>query len=441
MDLQRAALNHLEPFIALSKSATSPRAAADLVTQATSAPHTFVFAELLQTPNIQALRNSEEHVGSLRVLEIFAWGSLEDYESTPNLPLLNPSQTSKLRLLSLLPLLTTRPSENPHADASDTAAAARTPGYQLSYPYLIKHLSLDKPSPSTTSRTSPETEQQDPNRTLEALLSSALPLSLLSGHIDPLHSRLSISSTAPLRDLPPASIPRLTHKLNAWETRCAETISTIEAQISRVKADAAQRAEIEDLKRREMDQAIDEAEKDALAAEGSAGSPPSANISQRSIYERMQQPQQQQQTRQYGQQQYGRQDSNWMREIGQPANPSYNLGGDASQDIKLPGLGAAGGPPAPPKPAPIGPERSMGGGGGGGSGSGSNKRPAPSGSQSSANEGEGMEVDRGITGHDGAGVGGGGAGGSGSSAEKKGAKKVFSEGPGSSQGSGSGGGR
>jgi COP9 signalosome complex subunit 7 len=78
---QIRALNALEPLVVLSKSATSPRAAADLVTQATSSPHTYVFAELLQTKNIQALRDSQEYRGHLKLLEIFAWGSWEDYQS------------------------------------------------------------------------------------------------------------------------------------------------------------------------------------------------------------------------------------------------------------------------------------------------------------------------------------------------------------------------
>jgi COP9 signalosome complex subunit 7 len=74
------ALNALEPFLALSKSANSPRAAADLVTQATSAPNTYVFAELLQTPNIQNLRKSEEYASYLTLLEIFSWGTWQDYK-------------------------------------------------------------------------------------------------------------------------------------------------------------------------------------------------------------------------------------------------------------------------------------------------------------------------------------------------------------------------
>jgi hypothetical protein len=77
---QTKALNALEPFLALSKSATSPRAASDLISQATSAPNTYVFAELLQTPNIQNLRTSDEYASYLTLLEIFAWGTWEDYK-------------------------------------------------------------------------------------------------------------------------------------------------------------------------------------------------------------------------------------------------------------------------------------------------------------------------------------------------------------------------
>ena len=77
---QQKALNSLEPYILLSKSANSPRAAADLITQATSAPNTFIFAELLQTTNIQALQTaSKDYAPYLTLLHIFAWGTWSDY--------------------------------------------------------------------------------------------------------------------------------------------------------------------------------------------------------------------------------------------------------------------------------------------------------------------------------------------------------------------------
>ena len=77
---QSKAINALAPFIALAKSANSPRAAADLVSQATSSPNTYVFAELLQQPNIQALAKNEQYASSLKLLQTFAWATWESYK-------------------------------------------------------------------------------------------------------------------------------------------------------------------------------------------------------------------------------------------------------------------------------------------------------------------------------------------------------------------------
>jgi COP9 signalosome complex subunit 7 len=77
-----SALTALEPFIILSKSTTSARAAADLIQRATSHPQTYVFTELLSTPNIQSLRSGPlEYQSSLTLLEIFSWGTYADYQS------------------------------------------------------------------------------------------------------------------------------------------------------------------------------------------------------------------------------------------------------------------------------------------------------------------------------------------------------------------------
>ncbi|KAJ5138546.1 uncharacterized protein N7515_003394 [Penicillium bovifimosum] len=102
----------LQPFIHLasSNSASSPRFVANLITNATSSPHTYVFAELLELPTVQALRSPDtpaEFKGYLKLLEIFAWGTWQEYQATPSLPTLNTEQTLKLRLLSLLTLSTT----------------------------------------------------------------------------------------------------------------------------------------------------------------------------------------------------------------------------------------------------------------------------------------------------------------------------------------------
>lgn len=87
---QLRAIHALTPYLALSKSATSPRAAADLVTRATNAPHTYVFAELLQTPQVQALASNPEFRQFYQLLEIFAWGTIMNYNGWYRLHLISP---------------------------------------------------------------------------------------------------------------------------------------------------------------------------------------------------------------------------------------------------------------------------------------------------------------------------------------------------------------
>ena len=55
MDLGANFTSKLEPYLLMSKSAKGA-AAAKLIQDATSAPGVFVFAELLETPNVQEVR-------------------------------------------------------------------------------------------------------------------------------------------------------------------------------------------------------------------------------------------------------------------------------------------------------------------------------------------------------------------------------------------------
>ncbi|PVH98342.1 hypothetical protein DM02DRAFT_615849 [Periconia macrospinosa] len=201
---QTRALNALEPFLALSKSATSPRAAADLIAQATSAPNTYVFAELLQTPNIQKLRDSPEYASHYTLLEIFAWGTWGDYKSQQStLPKLSAQQHQKLLLLSLLPLS--------HSHKT------------LTYPSLLAALDL----PST--------------RSLEELITSAIYAGLLTATLDPAHSVVAVTSVAPLRDLAPGSLPAMQATLANWSARCDAALVDLEARIAEVRKAAVDR--------------------------------------------------------------------------------------------------------------------------------------------------------------------------------------------------------
>ncbi|KAL9947385.1 hypothetical protein D7B24_009047 [Verticillium nonalfalfae] len=205
---QTKALNALEPFLALSKSASSPRAAADLVTRATSNPNTFLFTELLQTPQIQSLAQSAEHAAYLTLLRIFSYGTYADYQrqqqqSSQSLPDLSESQALKLRQLSLL-----------------TLARDRT---NLAYPRLQTALSL------------PDT------RALEALVTSAIYAGLIQATLDPARQHVHVTALATLRDLAPDSIPALSDALRSWSDRCAATLRDIDAQTAAIRAEAARR--------------------------------------------------------------------------------------------------------------------------------------------------------------------------------------------------------
>ncbi|KAI0509054.1 PCI domain-containing protein [Xylaria bambusicola] len=200
---QTKALNALEPFLALSKSATGPRAAADLITQATSNSNTYVFAELLQTPQIQALAQSPDYASHLKLLEIFSYGTYADYTSTTNLPLLNDAQILKLRQLSLLTL-----AKDPH---------------NLSYAALQQSLSLPD------------------SRAVENLIISAIYAGLVDAQLDPRNGLVRTSSVSPLRDLAPGSIPSMLNTLREWSGRCTSTLEDLEVQIASMKAAAAKR--------------------------------------------------------------------------------------------------------------------------------------------------------------------------------------------------------
>ena len=87
---QSRALSALQPFLhlAITTSKPTPRFLADLITRATSVPGTYIFTELLQTPAIQSLRSADtpsEFQPYLTLLEIFSYGTYDEYQSMPSL--------------------------------------------------------------------------------------------------------------------------------------------------------------------------------------------------------------------------------------------------------------------------------------------------------------------------------------------------------------------
>ncbi|KAK3382397.1 PCI domain-containing protein [Lasiosphaeria ovina] len=251
MELPKA-LNALEPFLALSKSATSPRAAADLVARATSSPNTFVFTELLQTPQVQALAWSPDHelAAYIQLLEIFSYGTYTTYSAaastTKTLPPLNDAQKLKLRQLSLLTL----------------AKDACEPGASLSYARLLEALELGSA------------------RELEELVISAVYAGLLHAQLDPKHEVVHVNSVTALRDVTPGSssgsdddsnggaIGGLLSSLKAWAGRCEETLQSLETQMSELRADADRRATEAAAWSEKIEKLIDEDQNQAMQGGG-----------------------------------------------------------------------------------------------------------------------------------------------------------------------------
>lgn len=221
---------HIEqPFLALTKSATSPRAAADLVQRATSAPNTFIFTELLHAAPIAALANDPEYAPHLTHLQLFAHGLYSTYQrQATGLPPLNPAQQLKLRQLSLVTLSRDK--------------------NQLTYPNLMTQLGLGS------------------TRELEDVVISAVYAGLLTAKLNPIRQEVQVSSVAPLRDVPPVTVSALVSTLQRWSARCDATLAELEDTVSRIRADAARAAE----RRRENDLLVQGAIEAAAAQKESA---------------------------------------------------------------------------------------------------------------------------------------------------------------------------
>ncbi|KAG6186400.1 hypothetical protein E4U10_000749 [Claviceps purpurea] len=201
---QVKALDALEPILTLSKSAVHPRAAADLITQATSAPNTYVFAELLEQPNIQALATSEEFASHLNLLRIFSYGTYSSYRGVAaNLPSLNEPQILKLRQLSILSLARDR--------------------RNLNYDVLQKELGLSSA------------------REVEELVITAIYAGLVKATLDPDRKTVQVTSLAPLRDLEPGCIPSMINALENWSEKCTSTLGDLEVEIQRIRGAALKR--------------------------------------------------------------------------------------------------------------------------------------------------------------------------------------------------------
>ncbi|KAH7908782.1 hypothetical protein BJ138DRAFT_1156873 [Hygrophoropsis aurantiaca] len=201
----------LEPFLLMSKSAKGA-AAAKLIQDATSAPGVFVFAELLETSNVQELANSQQHSQFYSLLQLFSYRTYKDYlEHKDQLPPLNQAQTIKLKYLSIVSLATER--------------------RILPYSFLLQEL------------------QMPTIRELEDLIIDAIYLDILRGKLDQKEQQLEIEYTMG-RDLEPGKAENVLAALQSWAATTSSVLSALDQELERVASyEAATRMENEEHER------------------------------------------------------------------------------------------------------------------------------------------------------------------------------------------------
>lgn len=82
---------------------------------------------------------------------------------------------------------------------------------------------------------------------LESLVTTAIYSSLITARLSPATNppTVNVTSVAPLRDVRPQTVSTMISVLSEWEGRCGEVIGGIEAEIAKIKAQAAKNRERE----------------------------------------------------------------------------------------------------------------------------------------------------------------------------------------------------
>ncbi|KAI0085712.1 hypothetical protein BDY19DRAFT_896219 [Irpex rosettiformis] len=195
MDFGANFTSKLEPFLLMSKSAKGA-AAAKLVQDATSAPGVFVFAELLELPNIQELTSSEQHAPYFSLLQLFAYKTYTDYlRYKDSLPALNQAQITKLKHLTLVSL----------------AMEKRI----LPYSQLSEILQISS------------------IRELEDLIIDAIYLEVIRGKLDQREQQFKVEYTMG-RDIEPGKVESILVALQHWASTTSSVLSTLDQKLGQL---------------------------------------------------------------------------------------------------------------------------------------------------------------------------------------------------------------
>ncbi|KAK8853124.1 hypothetical protein IAR55_003825 [Kwoniella newhampshirensis] len=196
--------SRLEPYLLLARS-TKGAAAAKVIEDATAASGVYVFAELLELPNIQQLSTDPSFSGHYHLVRLFAFGTLADYEANTSIyPSLTCTHLVKLKHLTLVSL----------------ALQQRS----LRYDQLLSALGIDS------------------IRQLEDLIIDVIYAGLLGGKMHH-HEKVLHVDWAAGRDLEDADLVKVQAGLENWCKTAESLLSALDAQIDHVRRTSAAETE------------------------------------------------------------------------------------------------------------------------------------------------------------------------------------------------------
>lgn len=192
MSQEKAIEKPLQQFVVQAQKVTGHELI-DVIKQALDCVDTFVFAELLECPNIMALENTPYN-SYLQLLRIFSQGTYLDYlNKKEHLPELSLSQKKKLQYLTIVTLANKMK--------------------RIPYDVLLKELNVDNV------------------RDLEDLIIEAIYSNVVTGELNQESDYLEIDWTVG-RDVGTNQIDTLVDILQQWCDSCESVLSTVQARIS-----------------------------------------------------------------------------------------------------------------------------------------------------------------------------------------------------------------
>ncbi|KAL6057772.1 COP9 signalosome complex subunit 7b [Balamuthia mandrillaris] len=184
--------NAVLKYCLLAKSSKG-KACAAVIQQALSNPHTFVFGELLDMPNVKALAETPENKPWFEALSLFAYGTYSDFKAqTDKFPELSEPLLKKLKQLSVVSIA----------------------AVQKSIPYvrLLQELEISNV------------------RELEDLIIDCIYAGLIRGKLDQKQQRFQVDWVMG-RDIRPGQIEDMIQVLTAWCEKSEELMEAIQEKV------------------------------------------------------------------------------------------------------------------------------------------------------------------------------------------------------------------